>query len=129
MSAAVEQQIDRNGVTEFYVGNHGKFDALACRALRAAKKEHPAIHCYLVTAYHPGMVKLEVPEGFDGIFYPLERSVPPRVAIPSANREMIRRSDVLIAAVCRPGRSREVLEYAREREKRGLIQITNLFDK
>ena len=126
---AVWSIIEKEDVREFYVGNHGRFDALACHVLREAKQKYPDIRCYLVLAYHPGAAKTELPESFDGCFYPLEKSVPPRYALPRANRAMIKQCDVLIAAVCRPGRSREVLEYAREREKRGLIRIVNLLDK
>ena len=119
--------IEEEDVREFYVGNHGNFDAFAIRALREAKRRHPQIRCFLVTAYHPGSVKLETPAGFDGIFYPLEQSVPPRFALPKANRAMVKRCEVLIAAVCHPGRSRDLLEYAQRREAAGLLQIINLY--
>jgi len=129
LSAAIEQQIEHNSVTEFYVGNHGRFDALACHVLREAKQKYPDIRCYLVLAYHPGAAKTELPESFDGCFYPLEKSVPPRYALPRANRAMIKQCDVLIAAVYRPGRSREVLQHARRIAEKERIQIINLLEK
>lgn len=125
----IERVIKEERVREFYVGNHGRFDALAGRALREMKPKYPDTRCYLVTAYHPGAAKIELPEMFDGIFYPLERSVPPRYALPRANRAMVNQCGILIAAVNHPSRSRDVLEYARRREKQGLIRVINLLDK
>lgn len=124
---AVERHIHEYGVTEFCVGNHGRFDALARRALKDAKARHPHIRCQLVTAYHPGSVRLDAPAWMDGIVYPLEQSTPPRFAIPKANRAMIDDCSHLIAAVNHPGRAREFLDYAFRREKRGLIRVENLF--
>lgn len=127
LCSAIEKIIEQESVSEFYVGNHGNFDAFAIRALREAKRSHPQIRCFLVTAYHPGSVKLETPAGFDGIFYPLEQSVPPRFALPKANRAMVKQCNVLIAAVRYPGRSRDLLECAQRREAAGLLQIINLY--
>ena len=39
LEQAVEQLITQ-GVTEFYVGNHGSFDRMAARAVIAAKQHH-----------------------------------------------------------------------------------------
>lgn len=126
LNIAIEQQIEQNGVTEFYVGNHGRFDILVCRALRVAKQRYPHIRCYLVLAYHPGGVHIDPPAEMDGLYYPLMKSVPPRFAISRTNRAMVDQCDVLIAAVNHPGRSREVLRHARHLEKKGEIQVVNL---
>ena len=126
LCSAIRGIIEEGDVREFYVGNHGSFDALVCRTLKEMKQKYPEISCFLVAAYHPGAAKIGLPQGFDGIYYPLERSVPPRFALPKANRAMIDRCGVLIAAVNHPGRSREVLEYAQRREARGLIRTVNL---
>ncbi len=64
----------------------------------------------------------------DGIYYPLMKSVPPRYAIPRTNRAMVDQCNVLIAAVNRPGRAREVLRHAQHIEKMGLIQVINLIE-
>lgn len=97
LSSAIERQITQNNVTEFYVGNHGRFDVLAYRALQVAKRKYPYILCYLVLAYHPGTVHVAPPVDFNGIFYPLVKSVPARYTIPRANRAMVDFCDVLIA--------------------------------
>lgn len=41
LEQAVEQLITQ-GVTEFYVGNHGSFDRMAARGVIAAKQHHPS---------------------------------------------------------------------------------------
>jgi len=54
-------------------------------------------------------------------------AVPKRYAIIRANKQMINNSDWLIAYVCHPGsNARNLLEYARRREQKGLIHIENL---
>ena len=125
---AIHQHITEYGVLEFYVGNHGRFDSLVRRALRDAKQTHPQIRCFLVTAYHPGLRPIKLPDGMDEIFYPLEKSVPPRFALPAANRTMVDQCTYLIAAVNRPGRSREILDYAQRKAKKTDFHITNLLN-
>ena len=68
------------------------------------------------------------PAGFDYVLYPdgLEK-VPKRFAIIRANRYMIEHSSHLIAYVSHPSwGSRDILEAALRRQKRGLIKVTNL---
>ena len=49
-----------------------------------------------------------------------------RPAIALANRKAIDYCEYLIACVSHPGNSRNCMEYARKREKRGLIRIENI---
>lgn len=126
LSESIERHITQFGVTEFYVGHYGNFDALARRALSRAKKEHPQITRMLVTPYHPAVRQVERPKDIDELFYPFEISVPAQYAITRANRQMIESCEFLISYVHRPGRARNLFEYALRREKRGLIRIENL---
>ena len=81
----IERHITELGVTEFIVGHYGNFDRMAARALVEAKQAHPEISLWLLLPYHPAEQKVEVPEGFDGSFYPEGmESVPRRVAIVKA---------------------------------------------
>lgn len=128
LSIAIEQQIEQHDVTEFYVGSNDHFDVLVFRALRAVKRRYPHIRCYLVLAYHSDDVHIDPPVGMDGIYYPLMESNSAHRAISRTNRAMIDQCDVLIAAANHPGRPREVLQYAQQREQRGLIRIVNLLD-
>ncbi len=65
---------------------------------------------------------------FDGTIYPAGlETVPRRYAIVRANRFMVENSDFLIAyAFHAASNAREVLEYARGREARGLIRVIDL---
>ena len=83
LEQAVEQLITQ-GVTEFYVGNHGSFDRMAARGVIAAKQHHPQVRLTMLLAYHPGERPVTLPPGFDGSLYPPGmENVPRRFAIAS----------------------------------------------
>ena len=128
LQRCVERLITEEQVRYFYVGCYGGFDRIATTAVKEAKKLYPSVSQMLVLPYHPAERAVEVPEGFDGTYYPdgLE-NVPKRYAIVRVNRIMVDTSDWLVAYV-RHGASNsgKLLEYAKRREKRGLIRIKNL---
>lgn len=128
---AAERLIAERGVTAFYAGGYGNFDRLAGSAVLRLKERYPHVRLYRVIPYHPAERPIQAPQGYDGTYYPpgMER-VPRRFAIPRANRAMIDASDFLIAYVRRAAVSNacEILEYAKRREKRGLIRVENLAD-
>jgi len=133
ISDALEKEIERHitdySVREFIVGTYGDFDRLTAHALYNAKKRHPGIVLLCLSPYHPADRRIQVPEGFDSLFYPpIMENVPKRYAIVRANRYMIDTTDYLIAYVWKAAsNSREILEYALKREKRGLIHVTQLY--
>lgn len=131
LQQSVERLITEEKVSAFYVGNHGGFDRLAARAVIDAKRQHPNIILMLVLPYHPGERQVDIPEGFDGTYYPEElEDTPRKFAIVKANKIMVDTSDWLICYVWHPAsNARNLLEYARRREKRGWIQIENLAEK
>jgi len=53
LSAEIERHITEYGVTEFVVGRYGRFDALAAKCIKAAKKRHPEVTLTLLLPYHP----------------------------------------------------------------------------
>lgn len=124
----VERHITNYGVTEFVVGRYGRFDGLAARAVKLAKKQYPDVRLIYLRPYHPAERPEDTPKGFDGSFYPPGmESVPRKLAIVRANRYMVEHSDFLIAYTWHPAsNSREVVEYAMKRERRGLIRVTML---
>lgn len=128
LSVAVKRHIIELGVTEFVVGSYGWFDSMAARTVRAAKKHHPEVTLTLLLHYHPYDRPIPTPDGFDGTFYPPGmESVPKRVAIVRANRYMVEHSDYLISYAWHPAsNARDLVEYAKKCEKRGLLQITEL---
>lgn len=130
LAAAVERHITDYGADSFTVGCYGQFDGLVSQVLAEAKEQHPEIALYLLTPYHPYDRPIKLPRGFDGSFYPPGMEcIPKRLAIVRANHYMVDNSDYLIAYAWYPGNARELLEYAKVREKRGLIKVENLADK
>ena len=130
LTAAVERHITEYGVTSFMVGRYGNFDKLAARAVIDAKKRHPEVTLTLLLPYHPYDRPEAAPKGFDGTFYPPGmENVPKKYAIVRANRYMVDHSGYLIAFTWHAAsNSRELVEYARRREEKGLIHVQNLAD-
>ena len=128
LSAVVERHITEYDVTEFVVGRYGRFDALAAKCVKAAKKRHPEVTLTLLLPYHPYDHPIPTPPGFDETFYPPGmETVPKRAAIIRANRYMVEHSDYLIAYAWHPASNAwELVEYAQKRERCGMIQITIL---
>ena len=128
LSTEIEWHITEYGVTDFVVGQYGRFDALAAKCVKAAKKRHPEVTLTLLLPYHPYDRPIPTPPGFDGTFYPLGmETVPKRAAIIRANRYMVDHSDYLIAYVWHPAsNARDLVEYARRYEKQGRMKITVL---
>lgn len=126
LSTEIERHITEYGVTDFVVGRYGRFDSMAARCVKAAKKRHPEVTLTLLLPYHPYDRPTPTPPGFDGTFYPPGmETVPKRAAIVRANRYMVEHSDYLIAYVRHSvGNAWELVEYAQIREKRGRIKIT-----
>lgn len=125
---AVERHITEYGIEEFVVGKYGNFDKLAAQVVREAKLLHPEIRLTLLLPYYDPHKKIELPGGFDGSIYPdgLEHT-PRRAAIVRANQYMVCHSDYLIAYDAgRIGNTRKLVEYARHRERKGLIRVENL---
>lgn len=124
----IEQLITKENVCYFYVGGYGGFDGVAASAVKRAKQHHPGITLMLMLPYHPAERPIEKPPGYDGTYYPegLEKTPRP-FAIVKANQLMVDSCDWLVCYV-RHGasNSRNLLEYAQRREKKGLIKIKNI---
>ena len=127
----IDRLITKENVRYFYVGGYGGFDQIAATAVKRAKKQHPDITLMLVLPYHPAERPIEKPPGYDGTYYPegLEKTPRP-FAIVKANQIMVDTCDWLVCYV-RHGasNSRNLLEYAQRRKKKGLIQIKNIAER
>lgn len=124
----IEQLITEEQVCFFYVGGYGGFDRMAATAVKQAKKKYPDITLMLVLPYHPAERPVEKPLGYDGTYYPEGLEKTPRLfAIVKANQIMVDACEWLVCYV-RHGasNSRNLLEYAQRREKKGLIRIINI---
>ena len=116
----LEQSIEiavSNGVTNFYVGKRGAFDCLAATAVKRAKQKFPGVRLYLLLAYHPAERAPESSDGFDGTYYPLEKTPPRRFAIVRANEAMLRQADHVICYVDHVGNTRKLFAIAQERRE------------
>ena len=129
LDEAVERHIMDYGVTRFLVGHYGTFDAMAAGAVIRAKQAHPDIELLLLLPYHPTERPVELMAGFDGRYYPegMER-VPRRLAIVRANEYVIRHACDYLIAYDRflATKTHDFVELALQREKKGLIHVTNL---
>lgn len=128
LDEAVERHIAQYGVTQFIVGEHGSFDRMAAGTVLNAKQRHPGITLLLLLAYHPAEHKINLPQGFDGTYYPFETNAPPhKFAIVKANEMMIRTCDYLIAYAWHPAsNARTLVEKAMRLQAKGGIHVENL---
>ena len=114
--AAVDTHISAYGVTDFLVGHYGDFDRMAARAVAEARRAHPGISLTMMLPYYPEDRVISVPPIFDGTFYPPGMEFcPKRYAIVRANQYAIEHSDYLIAYVTGVGKSRDFLDYAKQK--------------
>ena len=124
----IKRLIAEENVRYFYVGGYGGFDRIAAAAVKRAKQKYPDITLMLVLPYHPAERAVPTPNGFDGTYHPegLENT-PRRYAIVRTNHIMVDTCDWLVCYV-RHGasNSRNLLEYARRREEKGMIQVINI---
>lgn len=128
LELTIERLIVEENVRYFYVGGYGGFDRIAAAAVKHAKQKYPDITLMLVLPYHPAERLIDTPNGFDGTYYPdgLENT-PRRYAIVRTNKIMVDTCDWLVCCVRHSAsKSRKLLEYARRREEKGLIQIINI---
>ncbi|MBQ3803995.1 MAG: hypothetical protein IJP43_04095 [Oscillospiraceae bacterium] len=131
LDEAVERHITEYGVTDFVVGHYGRFDAMAAHAIREAKQRHPEVTLTLLIPYYPFQGLKELSQDYDATFYPPEmETVPKPYATVRANEYMIRTSDYLICYDRgQIGKTRDFVELARQRERKGLIHIENLAEE
>ena len=130
LELTIERLIEEENVRYFYVGGYGGFDRIAAIAIKQAKQKYPDTTLMLVLPYHPAERPVEIPNGFDGTYYPdgLENT-PRRYAIVRTNKIMVDTCDWPVCYV-RHGasNSRNLLEYAQRRAKNGLIQFKNIYE-
>ena len=128
LKLTIERLIAEENVRYFYVGGYGGFDRITAAAAKRAKQKYPDIALMLVLSYHPAERAVPAPDGFDGTYHPegLENT-PRRYAIVRTNQIMVNTCDWLVCYV-RHGasNSKNLLEYARRREEKSLIQIINI---
>lgn len=118
LTEAIRTVIEKHGVTTFWCGGYGEFDAMAARTAYKLKSEYPYIKVILIRAYMPRKNDF-IPEYYDETLYPdgLE-IVPYRFAISHRNRWMVKNSDVVIFYITHQyGGAYAAYQYANKNKK------------
>ena len=113
----LERLVKEHGVTVFYTGGMGEFDALFARTVRVLKRDYPSLRLVLVLPYLTRRLnadKAYYETLYDELLIPAELdSVHPKKAIGLRNRWMVDHSDFVIAALHRNnGGAAEAIRYA-----------------
>lgn len=116
LRAVLINLIETEGVTSFFVGNQGAFDAAVQSVLRDLRSQYPDITGTVVFAYMPrqpetyGLVTM-LPEGIE--------KVPKRFAISWCNRWMLDHADCVVTYVTHAwGGAAQFAARARKQGKR-----------
>ena len=112
--------IENKNETVFYVGNHGKFDAMVRRQLEDLSKIYP-IKYYVVLAYMPS--KNDNPDEHSILPEGIE-SVPRRFAINYRNKWMLTKSDIVVTYVTRNFGGAAKFNKLAEKKKKTTINLS-----
>ncbi|MBQ9552259.1 MAG: DUF1273 domain-containing protein [Clostridia bacterium] len=122
LAQAIETAIVVYGITTFYTGGMGEFDALFASAVRAAKVRHKQIKLVLVKPYftkdlNTNREYYEVL--FDDVFIPTEiLGTHYKNAIIKRNRFMVEQADLIICFLSRDyGGVYTAVRYAKKKNK------------
>lgn len=125
LKETIEDAITKQEINDFIVGHYGNFDRMAAASVIKLKEKYPTIRLFRLLPYHPAERVVDIPDGFDGTYYPEgQELVPKRFAIVNANRVAINDCNLLIAYSPFPGNSRDFVSYAR---KKG-VQVRQVTD-
>ena len=111
--------IENKNATVFYVGNHGKFDAMVRRQLEDLSKIYP-IKYYVVLAYMPS--KNDTPDERSILTEGIE-TVPRRFAINHRNKWMLTKSDIVVTYVTRNFGGAWEFEHMAEKAQKYMIYL------
>jgi len=117
------EDLIKQGITEFLVGNHGQFDGMVFSCLQDLSKDYPEISYSVALAYLSAhKEEYDIYHGHS--FYPEGQEIgPAKFAIERRNRYMISVADVCLCFVNRTFGG--AYKFARMAKNRGL-QIINL---
>lgn len=118
----MERLVKEQGVTDFFTGGMGEFDALFARTVRSMKRANPHLRLVLVLPYLTRQAATEkawYESQYDEILIPAELDgIHPKAAITLRNHWMVDHSDFVVAALRRNyGGAAEAARYAEIRGK------------
>lgn len=96
----IRDLIENCGVSMFYVGNYGTFDAIVRSTLKDLQRVYPQIQYAVVLAYLPGKKPEFGSEDYSDTMLPEGiEAVPRRFAITWRNKWMLRQADYVVTYV------------------------------
>lgn len=128
LRAVLINLITNHDVDMFYVGNQGRFDAIARGVLQKLKNEYPQINYTVVLAYMPGR-QMDYDDYSDTMLPEGIESVHPRYAISWRNNWMLRQSDYVVTYITHSwGGAAHFAESARKQNKHiiNIAEIANI---
>lgn len=90
------EDVIKQGVDTFYVGNQGQFDGMVYRCLKQLRQVYPHIHVSVVLAYLPTGKREDMP---DTVYPEGMEEVHPKFAIKKRNKWMLEASDYCICHI------------------------------
>lgn len=119
----IRDLIENCGVSMFYVGNHGNFDAIVRSTLKDLQRVYPQIQYAVVLAYLPGKNPEFGSEDYSDTMLPEGvEAVPRRFAITWRNKWMLKQSDYVVTYITHSwGGAAQFAEIA---EKKGKIVLS-----
>lgn len=130
LETVLRDLIETRGVTLFYVGNNGEFDAIVQRTLEQIKRDDPRIDYAVVLAYLPAhRLKRDATDYAKTVFPDCLDSVPPRYAIDKRNRWMIRQAEIVVTYVTSPFGGAAKFKTIAERGGREVINLADMLQK
>lgn len=119
LQSTIEKLILHNSVTMFYVGDHGRFDALVRASLRKLKNKYSQIEYAVVLAYMPKERGFLLDTNYSDTMFPEGiETVPPRFAISWRNKWMLKQSEYVITYITHSwGGAAQFAELAEKQHK------------
>ena len=116
LKATITEVIEKENVTDFYVGNHGNFDRMAISILSELEKTR-SIRFFVVLAYQP--TEKESAYLTHSVLLSGIVPLPPRFTSNSRNRFMLENADIVITYVTHSwGGAAKFKQMAEKRQKR-----------
>ena len=107
-------ELIESGVTVFYHGNRGRFEATCTAVLIELREKYPHIKHVLVLSYLPDN-NFVLPFCFDYAIHLQDINAPKRFAISYTNRKLIESVDYVVVAACRNhGGAKAASDYAKK---------------
>ena len=119
--------VERCGVDEFLVGNHGNYDRMVLSVLKRLKEEYSHICYAAVLAYlPPGRQEHQ----YESSIYPEGvECVPRRFAIVKRNRWMVEQCDIVVSYILRSGGGAAQFVRMAERQGKRIINLAQIVKK